>query len=161
MNKNLTSKSIRPIIGFLLALAMAGACLFGCASPTNEGSSSNAASSASSVVASDEMTIAVEIDPTAAEGKVDLPASDFAATSQDVTLLEGDTAYEALVATGAVIEGSPSYVTSINGLAEKAAGPTYGWMYEVNGEAPTVAADEYKLQPDDDVRWYYGSWDEH
>lgn len=104
------------------------------------------------------MSVAVEIDPSAAEGKVDLPAADLALISEDVALPEGANAYDALVVTGAVIEGD-SYVTSINGLAEKAAGPTYGWMYEVNGEAPTVAANECELKPDDVVRWYYASWD--
>lgn len=152
MNKKLTIKSI---MGLLLAMVMTSACLFGCApASSSEGDSANALSEA----AAQEMTVAVQVDPTAAEGKVDAEATDLALLSQEVTVPEGATAYDALVATGAALEGSESYVTSINGLAEKAAGPTYGWMYEVNGEVPSVAANECALQPEDSVRWYYSSW---
>lgn len=166
MNKKPT---IRSIISLLMALALSGACLFGCsqAPSSSEGSSSAAsasaaaaASAASSAATSNEMAVVVEIDPSAAEGKVDLPEADLAVASHDVALPDGSNAYDALAATGAVLEGSDSYVTSINGLAEKAAGPAYGWMYEVNGEAPTVAANEYVLAPNDTVRWYYASWED-
>lgn len=136
------------IIVLLVALAMSCACLLGCAQPPSPGSGSPA----------NEMTVAVIVDPSAADGKVDLPADDLAVIAEDVELPEGASAYDALVATGVAIEGD-SYVTSINGLAEKAAGPTYGWMYEVNDESPVVAARECALQSGDEVRWFYGSWD--
>lgn len=153
MNGKLTVKSL---IVLLLAVGLASGCLLGCSQ--QPASSGEGASASSSAAMENAMSVAVEIDPSAADGKVDLPAADLALISEDVDLSEGASAYDALVATGAVIEGD-SYVTSINGLNEKAAGPTYGWMYEVNGEAPTVAASECELQPGDVVRWYYASWD--
>lgn len=161
MNKKL---SMRAVLGLLLAAVMASGCLFGCSQAPSSAASSSASSAAiasSAATSSDEMVVLVEIDPSAADGKVDLPSADLAAASQDVALPDGANAYDALAATGATLEGSSSYVTSINGLAEKAAGPTYGWMYEVNGEAPTVAANDYVLQAGDTVRWYYDSWDAH
>lgn len=158
--------SMRAVLGLLLAVVMTSACLFGCSQAPSSTASSSASSAAvassasSAATAYDEMVVLVEIDPSAAEGKVDLPTDDLAATSQDVALSDGANAYDALAATGATLEGTSSYVTSINGLAEKAAGSTYGWMYEVNGEAPTVAANEYLVEADDVVRWYYASWEE-
>lgn len=151
---------IRSIVALMLAVVMASGCLFGCspAPSSTAGSSSSAASSAATAAA--EISVTVEVDPSAAEGKVDLASADLAPTSQTVDLPDGANAYDALAATNAVLEGSSSYVTSIDGLAEKAAGATYGWMYEVNGEAPTVAADGYVLQAGDTVRWYYTSWEE-
>ena len=164
MNKKF---SMRAVLGLLLAVAMASGCLAGCSQAPSSTASSSAASSAtvassasSAATVSDEMVVLVEIDPSAADGKVDLPTADLAVASQDVALPNGANAYDALAATGATLEGSSSYVTSINGLAEKAAGSTYGWMYEVNGEAPTVAANDYVLQAGDTVRWYYGSWED-
>lgn len=33
-----------------------------------------------------------------------------------------------------------------------------GWMYEVNGEIPTVGAKDYFLKDGDEVVWYWSSW---
>lgn len=151
MNGKLT---LRSAIALAFAALAMSACLFGC------GQSATSSSSSASGTASAEGVVTVEIDPSAAEGLVDLPADDLAIITDTLILTDDLTAYDALVTTGAAIEGEPSYVTSINGLAEKAAGPTYGWMYEVNGEAPTVAANEYLVEADDVVRWYYASWEE-
>ena len=68
------------------------------------------------------------------------------------------TAYDALLATGVEVDGTPSYVTSINGVGEGLAGSASGWMYMVNDEVPQVAANEYELKDGDAVVWYYGSW---
>lgn len=51
------------------------------------------------------------------------------------------------------------YVRSINGLSEKLRGqesfPQSGWLYQVNGEFPSVASNQYKLKAGDRVEWVY------
>ncbi len=47
------------------------------------------------------------------------------------------------------------YVVSIDGLGEFDKGADSGWMYNVNGKTPQVAANEYKLKAGDQVLWYY------
>lgn len=75
--------------------------------------------------------------------------------STSVTLSESATVYDALCASGVAVGGSSTYVTSINGLAEKQISAGSGWMYSVNGVTPMVPAGAYELSPGDSVRWYY------
>lgn len=51
-----------------------------------------------------------------------------------------------------------SYVSSINGQAAGSLGGWDGWMYEVNGIAPSEGADAYELKSADVVRFYYSRW---
>ena len=67
----------------------------------------------------------------------------------------GDTVYDALVRTGLNIEGSSSYVSGIEGLREKQHGTGSGWMISVNGTFINCSVDEYRLNPNDTVRWQY------
>ncbi len=75
--------------------------------------------------------------------------------STSVSLREGATAYDALCASGVSVSGSSSYVTAVNGLAEKQVSAGSGWMYSVNGSTPMVPAGGYVLSSGDSVRWYY------
>ena len=96
----------------------------------------------------------MQIDPSAAEGKVTgVDLTTFG--PEDVFVKDGETAYDALLATDVDVYGNHSFVTSIDGLEEGAAGPTSGWMYMVNEEMPMVPANEYVLEEGDDVLWYY------
>lgn len=67
----------------------------------------------------------------------------------------GDTVYDALVKTGLNIEGSSSYVSGIAGLREKQHGTGSGWMISVNGTFINCSVGEYRLNPNDIVRWQY------
>ena len=163
----------------VVSLMMSMFLLAGCASDKVETSSSDASSSSSHAVSSsatsssdeasgdkatagssgagygdyDEVMVTIEIDPSAAAGKTDADTTVFG--PEEVFVVDGGTAYDALAATGVKIEGDPSYVTSIDGLAAGAVSSTSGWMYKVNGENPTVAANEYVLSEGDQVIWYY------
>lgn len=81
--------------------------------------------------------------------------------SKTVRLEEGESlsAYDVLeilcAEKGYVIEGSSSYVSAVNGLAEFAAGAMSGWMYSVNGKYPGVTADSFEVRAGDKVRWVY------
>lgn len=75
--------------------------------------------------------------------------------SRTVSLSPGASAYDALVATGVSVGGSSSYVTSINGLAEKSCGPSSGWTYYVNGSFLSKPANRAKLSNGDSVTWVF------
>ena len=75
------------------------------------------------------------------------------------TFNEGATVYDALCALGLSVNAHGSsygtYVSAIGGLAEKQYGGTSGWMYSVNGSAPSVSCGKYVLKDGDTVSWHY------
>ena len=72
------------------------------------------------------------------------------------TYYVGITARDVLDNSGLTVAGNGNYVSSINGLAEFDHGPGSGWLYTVNGNLyGTIAADDYRLDIDDEVVWYY------
>ncbi len=83
---------------------------------------------------------------------------------KSVTVKEGSTVYhallEALKGTGITQRGAASgYVKSMTKdgvtLSEFGQGKNSGWLYKVNGLAPSVALTQYTLSPEDDILWYY------
>lgn len=48
-----------------------------------------------------------------------------------------------------------SYIEGIHYLYEFSAGKYSGWMYKVNGESPSYAADKVKLKGGEAITWYY------
>lgn len=97
------------------------------------------------------VTVSVSVSSSAADGRVSGGANP--------TFSYGATAYDALMATGLAVNASSSqygvYVSAIGGLAEKEFGGRSGWMYSVNGVAPSVSCSSYILQNGDTVSWYY------
>ncbi|MFZ5595834.1 MAG: DUF4430 domain-containing protein [Bacillota bacterium] len=66
----------------------------------------------------------------------------------------GDTALGALDATGLPynMKGWSGFVEAVAGQANRGQS---GWMYQVNGEIPMVAADQKKIKEGDRVIWWY------
>lgn len=165
-----TIKKRLAFISLFIALALIP--LAGCASQDQSNASSQAESSAAASASSEAtsyddavdahnpIAVTVEVDASyAKDAGVDISALKEIAGPKEYKLPEKATAYDALMDTGATIEGDPSYVTSIDGLSEGAVGQSSGWMYEVNGETAMVAANEYELNDGDNVRWFYSSWE--
>ena len=77
----------------------------------------------------------------------------------NVTLDEGASVYDALMATGISVNARDSqygtYVAAIGGLAEKSAGGESGWKYSVNGVEPQTSCSNYKLKSGDVVKWKF------
>ena len=152
----------RSLLSLILAAMLACSALFGCAA--SESSSSSAASSAVTTESSESqassdtsgMDVTIEFDIDILEGVADTEGAVPYRGPEPVDVSEGATAYDALVATGVEVDGTPSYVTAINGVGEGLAGSASGWMYMVNDESPQVPANEYVLQEGDNVIWYYG-----
>ncbi|MCZ0859997.1 PQQ-binding-like beta-propeller repeat protein [Methanocorpusculum sp. MG] len=84
---------------------------------------------------------------------------DFEYTTPDGTTytVSGMTAFGVLNAAGLTLETKTwpggIYVNAINGLAQDA--NLNGWMYQVNGYAPMVMSNNYKVTYGDKVVWYY------
>ena len=69
---------------------------------------------------------------------------------------DGITARDLLEQTSLDVEGSSNYVSSIEGIAQFDYGSNSGWLFKVNGdESITISADNYELDVDDYVVWYY------
>lgn len=51
--------------------------------------------------------------------------------------------------------GNSIYFSSINGVKERDAGPTSGWMYYVNGEKLNVGCGQYIPKQGDNIVWKY------
>ncbi len=74
-----------------------------------------------------------------------------------------DTAYDILIEAARKYniqvenEGSPemAYISGINYIYEFDYGDLSGWMYYVNGTAPSVGCGEYKLSDGDSIVWQY------
>lgn len=146
-----------------LGLAAALACfgLLGCDSPAP----SELRDSSSSTTEATQMTPSQDLIKVNMEFDLSLLSATASAegilsngSSQVVTIPVGSTVYDALIATGAQVEGTPAYVSSIDGIGEGQAGAASGWMYMVNGQIPTVAGNELVLNDGDSIKWYYGIW---
>ena len=139
------AKASRVLFALALAAALGTGVLAGCSSDQGSSASSGSQDSAQQAPASDVVTVTVGntvTDETLASGAVELP--------------EGATALDALQALGveAVVEDSSygAYVSSINGVAGE--GMT-GWTFAINGEMPSVSADQAEVQPGDAVEWTF------
>jgi len=76
-----------------------------------------------------------------------------------VELKPGQTAYDALLATGANVNARAtvygSYVAAIDGLSEMAHGPMSGWVYAIDGVEPNVAASGRVMRDGQTLVWTY------
>ncbi len=85
----------------------------------------------------------------------------LAVTEFDIA--EGETAYDILVEAARKYniqmenEGSSemAYIAGLNYLYEFDFGDLSGWVYRVNGEAPSVGCGEYNLKDGDIIEWHY------
>ena len=103
--------------------------------------------------------------PTEGEVAVVLDASNAAAANDKfpaslgafvVPSEPGDTVLGALEKTGVDLDvRANGYVSSIGGVAERACGPSSGWLYLVDGVQPMVAASAYELKGGETMRWAY------
>lgn len=92
------------------------------------------------------------------ETALSLSSSGYLLSTQ-LTLSPGATVYDALMASGAPVNGASSamgfYVSALYSLQEKACGPTSGWLYLVNGSQPSASCSSYSLSDGDVVQWRY------
>ncbi len=96
-----------------------------------------------------------------------VPESGVIMDKTGMELHEGETVYDLLVRavrengihmenmkTGLGAHGA-YYISGINHIYEYEYGELSGWMYYVNGEAPSVGCGEYVLKDGDEIAWLY------
>lgn len=120
-------------------------------SSSKQNSNGDSQGATANPTASSTVTVSVSVSSSAADGRV--------SGSTHPTFKKGATAYDALCATGLSVSTKSSqyglYVSAIGGLAEFEFGGKSGWMYSVNGSAPSVSCGKYVLKDGDTVFWYY------
>ncbi len=117
-----------------------------------------------------EITVMLSVDcsealkhPEKAQRELALPQGGFIIPQCSVSLPDGATAFDALVAAAKplklTVDHSSSltgtYIVGIGGLYEFDFGAQSGWLYEVNGESPSSAASACALSDGDVVRVSY------
>lgn len=80
--------------------------------------------------------------------------------STTITLNSGSSVFDALDAACSAAgisytEGSPGYITVINGLSEFEHGESSGWLYRVGSTVPTADCRSYALTSNCTVIWFY------
>lgn len=112
------------------------------------------------------ITVTVTVDHSAVLGyelPVDLPESGMMLSEYTVSITEESSAFDALIAAAKAQQlqvdhtGSAfgEYVRGIGGLYEFDCGSESGWLYNVNGEHPSVSAGAYSLSDGDEILFIY------
>lgn len=108
-----------------------------------------------------EVTMTIRCDTIAGENEY-APADGVIFETTDFELTEGETVWDILTQAAQTYSiqidstnGSMVYVAGINYLYEFDFGDLSGWIYHVNGVAPSVGCAEYELQDGDKIEWLY------
>lgn len=110
------------------------------------------------------VTISIRCDTVA--GKSDseyIPKDGIILASEEFAITEGDTVYDILTEAARKykiqLENNGSrelaYIKGINYLYEFDFGDLSGWVFHVNGIAPSVGCGEYELSDGDNIEWLY------
>ena len=101
------------------------------------------------------------------ESSEHIPADGMLVDTCEFDLAEGESAYDITVEAarkfGIQIDAETAndyemaYVRGIGYLYELDFGSLSGWIYHVNGEAPSVSCGEYMLKDGDVIEWHYST----
>ncbi|MCI8608434.1 MAG: DUF4430 domain-containing protein [Firmicutes bacterium] len=100
------------------------------------------------------MEIQIEFDDASGDGYISLPATDFTA-EEGLSVLEATQLFCMSHDISISTDAKGTYITEIGGLSEKDYTETTGWLYEVNGESPSVGANEKKIEENDKILWKF------
>jgi len=136
------------LVCLLTAVALSMA-VFGCGKSETQ----KAEPASATAQAQEEIVVSVVIDGSKGDDKA-------ISCNGDITVSKDATAYDALKVlcdkNGLEITGEPSYVKTIGGLGEGSFGAApCGWMFTIDGEYPTVAADKCTLEDGNKVIWEF------
>lgn len=113
------------------------------------------------------VTFTIRCDSIVGEDSEFIPTDGVILGKTEYGIVEGESVYDLLI--GAVRENEihlenkktsvgahgAYYISGINHIYEYEYGELSGWMYYVNGEAPSVGCGDYILHDGDDVAWLY------
>lgn len=154
-----------------IALAAALLMALGACAPVGDNTQTTAATQAQTTVATPQaMTASLDIncknildsmDKVPANKKEYVPENGLILNAQGVEIKEGETAFDFIKNVCAQkniqldYDSASSYVKSIGNINEKDCGNESGWMFKVNGESPSVGANQYVLKNGDKVEFFY------
>ncbi len=163
----LMKKSLLCLIFTLLAAMVL---VTGCSGGTAPSSESTAVSSSQaetdSSVSAETCTLSItcsalvdNLDKMEPDKAANVPSDGIILKDTSFSIKDGDTALDLLrraaESSSITLDESSGYIRGIAGFQEFDCGDYSGWMYEVNGESPSVGCDQYTLQPGDQVEFLY------
>ena len=110
------------------------------------------------------VTMTIRCDTVVGKGNSEyIPENGIILDTTEFQIEKGDTAYDILIEAAKKYkiqvenEGNAemAYISGINYLYEFDYGDLSGWVYHINGEAPSVGCSEYILEKGDKVEWLY------
>lgn len=121
------------------------------------------AESTSSVKPLGRVTITLRCDTIQDKSEEHIPDNGIILESTQFEISENTTVYDVLCAVTAKNKihmetegnGDSVYVSGINNIYEFDFGELSGWMYFVNGKAPSVSCGEYIVSDGDEIQWLY------
>ncbi|AGY82144.1 DUF4430 domain-containing protein [Carnobacterium inhibens] len=128
-------------LGFIVAATFS---LAACGNTTVQDSDSSAAKSSTLVEQQAKETLSVVM-------SLEQDGKEVEGATQELEVEEGTTVLEALKGQYEVIE-EDGLILSIDGMEQDEDAGNY-WLYEVNGEQPTVGAAECEIKDGDQVKW--------
>ena len=111
-----------------------------------------------------KVTMTIRCDTIVGKGDSEyIPENGIILDTTEFQIAKGDTVYDILVEAAKKYkiqfenEGNAemAYISGINYLYEFDYGDLSGWVYHVNGEAPSVGCGEYTLSDGDKIEWHY------
>ena len=100
------------------------------------------------------MELFIGLEDTENDGFESIPPSSFIA-EEGSSVLEATELFCVSNDISITIDTDKSYVTEIGGLTEKDYAETTGWIFKVNGEIPSVPADQVIIAENDEIRWEF------
>lgn len=105
------------------------------------------------------VTLSVRCDTVKDSGKKHIPSDGVILKETKVEISEGDTVYGVFSAVckenNILFSANMGYIEGINNLFETDFGDSSGWIYFVNGEAPSVGCNSFELADGDIIEWHY------
>lgn len=105
------------------------------------------------------VTISISCEIIKDQNKSHIPENGIILKETEVEIESGDTVYDVLSEIckkkNILFSSNMGYIEGINNIFETDFGKSSGWIYFVNGEAPSVGCGSYELDNGDEIEWHY------
>lgn len=105
------------------------------------------------------VTISIRCDTVKDSNKKHIPSDGIILDETEIEIVNGETVYDVLSEIcknkNILFSSNMGYIEGINNLYEMDFGESSGWVYFVNGEAPSVGCGSYELSDGDEILWCY------
>lgn len=105
------------------------------------------------------VTISISCEVIKDKDKSHIPENGIILEETEVEIENGDTVYDVLAEIckkkNILFSSNMGYIEGINNIFETDFGKSSGWIYFVNGEAPSVGCGSYELTDGDEIEWHY------